>query len=194
MRTLDRYLIRTFLAPFFLCLVLMVGLFILLDFFENLDRFLGLGDFRDTVRVLAEYYSLRSISFLPQLFPFVTLMAGMLAVTLLEKHRELTAMRATGVSLQRIAAPLLLCGLSVSLIEFGIQEFVVPRLGGRLVKVEQKLEVLGGKKRGVYRDLFFMEDEGQRRRIGHVGELRYQAVPPVIYNATVFQAGVGSEP
>lgn len=189
MKTLDRYLIRTFLAPFCLCLVLMVGLFVLIDLFENLDHFLGLGDFSRTGQLLLEYYALKSVSFLPQLFPFVTLMAGVLALTRLEKHQELTAIRAAGVSLHRTVVSLLICALSVSLVEWIVQEAVIPRLGVRLMGVARRLEALSGRKNRPYRDLFLMEERGRRRRIWHIGELLYGDKQSEIRRTLIVEAG-----
>jgi len=112
-----------------------------------------------------------------------------LALTRLEKHQELTAIRAAGVSLHRTVVPLLLCALSVSLVAWMVQEAVIPRLGIRLMGVARRLEALSGKKDKPYRDLFLMEGRGERRRIWHIGELRYGQEQSEIRRTLIVEAG-----
>ena len=49
-------------------------------------------------------------------------------LTSLQRTRELTAMIASGVSLYRVAAPLLITGLLLSALTLPVQEFILPPL------------------------------------------------------------------
>ena len=43
MRIIDRYLLSTFIKVFLICLVSMAGLYIVIDFFGNLEEFISYG-------------------------------------------------------------------------------------------------------------------------------------------------------
>lgn len=112
---LDRYTSSLFLASYATALLIVVGLFLVLDMAGNLDEYLSERDGRSVgVLDIVRYYAL-SLPFLyVQVAPFVTLVAGMFAVTRLVRHQETVAAMAAGVSLRRLLMPILLLGLLCS--------------------------------------------------------------------------------
>ncbi|MFH1037288.1 MAG: LptF/LptG family permease [PVC group bacterium] len=124
MRILDRYILRKFFVPFVYCMVSFIMLFIIGDLFENLE------DFIQTSRwfvVIVRYYLL----FIPSTTGYITAIAILLALLsslgLLNKHNEISAMRSAGISIYRVAAPLLLATFLISLGVLYINEKIVPR-------------------------------------------------------------------
>lgn len=123
MRIIDRYISTRFLIPFVYCLSGFSMIFVIGDLFENLDDFLESSGW---FLVALRYYLL----FLPSIFGYITAVAVLLALlsslSVLKKYNEISAMRSAGISVYRIAAPLLLLTLVIALAVFYINEEVVP--------------------------------------------------------------------
>jgi lipopolysaccharide export LptBFGC system permease protein LptF len=63
------------------------------------------------------------------------LLAGLLALGQLGRTNELNAMRTAGLGPVRIAAPLIAMAALVSLLAFGLNEFVLPDLSARRIRL-----------------------------------------------------------
>ena len=149
LKKLDRYVIGTFFWPFFLCLVGFTGLYVVIDFFSNIDEFLGHSSVFEVIRQTVVYYVLRVPSYLAQVMPVLTVVPAVICLVRLERSNELCAMRACGLSLRRIAAPLFGCGLVVMVLAFVNQEVLVPGLHDRLSEAERRARRRGSARRGL---------------------------------------------
>ncbi len=122
MRT-DLYVLRQFVQTFLFGVMAFVTIYIVVDLIENLetftDRDLGFG-------TMILYY----LYFVPEIVKLVApigmLLAGLFTFGRLDSTHELTAIRAAGRSMRRIAAPLLLFGLLVSCGMIYFNGWVVP--------------------------------------------------------------------
>lgn len=74
------------------------------------------------------------------LLPIATVMAGLVTLGAVCKANEDTALKAAGISIFRIAAPLLLVGLLISAASFAIQDYVVPYTNQRAAKILDQIE------------------------------------------------------
>jgi lipopolysaccharide export system permease protein len=123
MGLLDRYIwkqlsgVLLFGVAFFTAFLLVNHLFVL----ARLNRD---GGFSLALLQLAAY---RLPYFAVFSLPMATLLASLLAVGRLSDGQEITAMRTSGISLRRIAAPLVIAGLAVSAAAVLTGEFIVPR-------------------------------------------------------------------
>lgn len=119
MRLLDRYLLRELLTPFGFCLSAFLVVWISSDLFDKVGEFrearLQLGD-------VLEYYVVKSPQLLTVILPVALLLALLYALTNHARHHEITAMRAAGVSLWRLARPYLAVGLGLSLVGYYLNE------------------------------------------------------------------------
>lgn len=79
-----------------------------------------------SVFAAAKYFVYTLPSTLVLTFPMSMLLAVLLAMSRISGDSELTAIRAGGVSLYRIAAPFIAVGLVASVVGFLFQEYVVP--------------------------------------------------------------------
>jgi LPS export ABC transporter permease LptG len=125
MRLLDRYVLRELLIPFGYCLGGFLIFWIAFDLFSELDNF---QKHQLTTLEIARYYLIRTPEFM--IFPMVPaswLLALLYALTNHARHHELTAMRAAGVSLWRLAAPYLVLAVLLSLGLFALNECWVPQ-------------------------------------------------------------------
>jgi lipopolysaccharide export system permease protein len=124
MRLLDRYLLRELLIPLGFCLC---GFLI---FWISSDLFVTLGDFQKrglNAADIAEYYLVTTPGFLVVVLPIALLLAILYALTNHARNNEITAIRAAGVSLWRLALPYFGVGLIASFALLLINEFWAPR-------------------------------------------------------------------
>lgn len=112
MRLLDRYLLRELLLPFAYCL----GGFLIV--WISSDLFNRIGEFQEahlSVLDIAQYYLVKAPELLAIVLPVALLLALLYALTQHARNNEITAMRAAGVSLWRLALPYLGVGFLASI-------------------------------------------------------------------------------
>src|SRR5436190_7155277 len=125
MRLLDRYLFRELLLPLAYCLVGFLIAFIAFDLFSSIAEF---QKYRLTGGDILEYYFNRAPEFLVSsyIIPMSLLLGMLYALSNHSRHNEVTAMRAAGISLGRIAMPYFVTGVVFSLAVFYINEMLLP--------------------------------------------------------------------
>lgn len=134
-RIFDRYLIKIFVRSFLICFTAMVGLYVVIDAFSNLDEFSErANNVGELLATMAGYYSYRVSLFFDQLAGVITTMSAMFTFSWIQRTNELMPMLAAGVPIRRIVAPVLfaaavVCGLTVA-----NQELVIPRIATELIK------------------------------------------------------------
>jgi lipopolysaccharide export system permease protein len=119
----SRYILRTFFRFFGLSLAAFVGLYLLVEFFERIDDFI---EYHASIGLSISYFVNKTPLIITQVAPLACLMSVFMTLGSFTRTGELTAMHAGGISLGRIAGPLLRTGLYLSLIILAANEFVVP--------------------------------------------------------------------
>jgi len=175
MNILDRYLSKNFLIPFVICILTFSSLVIVIDLFNRLDELLK---FRPSLILLLNFY----LHFIPFTFvqtsPVALLVACLYSVGLLNKHHEITAMRASGMSLFRILLPFLALGVLVGVFSFWVNETIVPAAMAKVNFIKEgKLESQKGSSKekilknvalfGEGRDLIYASSYDAKRRVLH---------------------------
>lgn len=122
-RILDRMVTRTFVRLFVIFLAAAPPLFILGDITENLDTYLDRGLTRAEV---AKAYFYQLPLFIQWSFPIAALVAAVFTIHSMTTHREIVAAKAGGISFHRVARPVLVMGLLLTVVALGLTE-VVPR-------------------------------------------------------------------
>ncbi len=123
MRILDIYIGRNFLNYFFLIIFILMVLFSLFELFSQLDD-VGKGSYR--LNNALTFVALTLPKRLLDLLPISTLLGGIIALGLMADHGELVAMQASGVSILRICAAVLVTGMLLMLTSAILTEMVVP--------------------------------------------------------------------
>ena len=123
MSILFRYLLREYGKIFTMCFSGLMTIYLVIDFFEKVRRFLRYD--ADWLDVLT-YFLLKvpAISF--QIAPLAILMATLLTFGLLSRGHEITAMRSCGISLLRITAPFMVFAAGISLVLLLFSSTVIP--------------------------------------------------------------------
>ena len=111
MKKLDQYLLKQFFNILIMALLGFISIFVIVDLIENLDRFI---DNSVPGKIVLTYYFYSLPWFINIALPMSVLISTIFSVGLMAKRNEWTAMKATGISLYRIALPLLLSGLFIS--------------------------------------------------------------------------------
>jgi lipopolysaccharide export system permease protein len=122
-KLIDRYILSEYLRTFLYCLLGFCMLFVVWDLFDHMSKFL---EARTHLRRVALYYLLVLVPTLQYLMPASLLMATLYTLWQFTRHNEITAMRASGVSLFRIMAPFLGVGFAMSVVTMGVQEGIAP--------------------------------------------------------------------
>ncbi|MGA1193782.1 MAG: LptF/LptG family permease [Kiritimatiellia bacterium] len=123
MKLIDRYLLKSFLVPLFYCLAAFTLVYVIFDLFDNLSDFI---DGKTPVSRVSFYYAALLPTVLVYIVPVSLLLAVLASLSSLTKNNELTAMRASGVSLMRLMLPYVLVGLMASLIVLFVNESIGP--------------------------------------------------------------------
>lgn len=133
MRIIDRYLLRQFVHVFLICFISLDGLYVVFDAFSNLDEFLHYTEKEGgLLSLMGEFYAYRTVLFFERISSMLTMIAGMFTVTWIQRHNELTALMAAGVSRTRIIVPIIAAAGCISLGASAAREFVIPCLADEL--------------------------------------------------------------
>ncbi len=112
MRTLDRYLLRQFFGHFSIILVILAGLYGMIEFLEKVDSFIEHG-------AGPGYYLSYPLYKLPlmlsQMLPMAVLLATFVTIGLLSRTQQLTAFKSCGIGIGRVSRPLFLAGAALCL-------------------------------------------------------------------------------
>ena len=134
MKILDRYLLKQFLLTVLFGLAAFTLLFVIIDLMENLGDFL---DQNVSEQMIMQYY----LVFIPEIIrlitPIAVLLASLFTAGKMANLNELTAIKASGVSLYRFMAPFLIASIFISLISIYFGGYLVPMANKQKVLIEQ---------------------------------------------------------
>ena len=156
---LDKYILRKFSAILLFALVAFIIIFIIVNVIEKLDDFL---DNNVPLIVFVQYYVYSIPYILTLTLPIAMLLASLFSMGTMSRHNELVAMKAAGISLYRIVAPLLAFSFMMCIFAFVFSEVVVP---GASEKKESIADEFLEKKRERWRkriDKVYVRDDKDR--------------------------------
>jgi LPS export ABC transporter permease LptF/LPS export ABC transporter permease LptG len=119
----DNYVLSSFVSYLALVLASFLLLLLVFTFFELLNDIIRN---RIALVTVGEYLLNVTPYMIYQMTPISVLIAALVTLTLLERSNELTAMKATGISLYRAVAPILAAALVVSAGLFLFEQFYLP--------------------------------------------------------------------
>jgi lipopolysaccharide export system permease protein len=131
---IDRYLLRSQVTFMLVGLAVAAALFIVVDLAQTLDRYLRA---KPPLGYILEHFVYRLPAWLHDGLPIVMLVATIFLFLTLTRNHELTALKAAGVSLYRISAPILVLGVGVAVLAAVFQETVLPLINERGDEVDR---------------------------------------------------------
>lgn len=148
--TIDKYVLSSFLKNYLVSLVVLVGLYVVLDMVFNFDEFVqvsgqsGAGDsvtVWQTVKLITLYYGHQSFRVFSYLAGVVPVVATAFTLMRMSRFNELAAILAAGIPLGRVAAPIIIASLVVNNALLIVnQEFIVPNMIEDLTRDRGEIE------------------------------------------------------
>jgi len=140
MKILDRYILKTYVASLLVVLAALMGIAILLDMAVSANKFLDLkaeteeAGFWMLVARMADYYVYQAFYYFQLFAALALLVAAAAGMVRLNRTRELTGIKAAGVSLYRVLWPIILVGLALDGFYIVNQEMILPRMAVELAR------------------------------------------------------------
>ncbi len=119
----DVYLLQQFFYYFF---VLLAGFVLIFDAFTLFDLLADISRNHIGLLTVVNYFRYLAPETVYQLAPLAILVATLVTLALLAKNNEVTALKASGISLYRLVFPLLLAGCVLSLGMFALDDTILP--------------------------------------------------------------------
>lgn len=129
MRLVTSYILKEHVGPFLFSLATIVFVFILNLVFRDLGRLLGKGI---PFHIILEFFLLNMAWMAALAIPMAVLVASLMAFGRLSQDNEITALKASGINLYRLIAPVFIASI---LLAFGMERFnnlVLPEFNHRL--------------------------------------------------------------
>jgi lipopolysaccharide export system permease protein len=135
-KLLDRQMFFNYLKSYLVCLVSLLGLFIVVDLFTNLDDFSSATDDLPTlIEYVSTYYLYNSVKIFDRLSEAIVLLAAMFTIALMQRNNELLPLLSAGVSTRRVVRPVLLGAVVMLGLSAANQEMILPRVDGSFVEI-----------------------------------------------------------
>lgn len=129
MRILTRYLLRSHLGPFFFSLTVLTSLLFVNTVARRFEELAGKGL---PVRVILEVFAFSLPHILALTLPMAVLVAVLHAFSQLTADNEITALKASGVSLRRLLVPLVLAGSALGAFMVYFNDRILPNTNHQL--------------------------------------------------------------
>jgi lipopolysaccharide export system permease protein len=131
-RILTRYMVSQFLKILAICLSVFVSVYLIVDFLQKIDNFIEAGIPRS---VMLSYFFYKTPHIIEQMLPPATLISVIVLLSIMRKHREITAMKACGLNLVGVFRGLVAMALLLSAGAFLFSEVVVQHANARTKEI-----------------------------------------------------------
>jgi lipopolysaccharide export system permease protein len=171
MKILDKYLVKQFLQTIFFGLIAFTLIFVVIDMMENLDDFI---DQSVPATIIFHYYLVFAPEIIRLITPVSVLFAALFIAGKSSSLSELTAIKASGISMYRFMLPFLITSFVISMLSVYFAGYVVPMAN----KIKTNLEMTY-LKRGINyagTNLFFQDSKSRIVNISFFDNLSNQAV------------------
>jgi lipopolysaccharide export system permease protein len=128
-RLLNHYILRQLVAPFLFALAAQTSLMLLSQVAKKFGALVGKGL---PWTVIVEVFALSLPFIVAMTLPMAVLLAVLYTFSHLAADNEITAMRASGISVYQVLRPVLLWGVCMSAFNFAFVDQVLPRSNARL--------------------------------------------------------------
>ena len=123
MKKIDKFIIRSFVGPFFAILLVVIFVLLMQFLWLYIDELVGKGL---SMKVILEFLGWGCATLLPLALPLATLLSSMMTLGTLGENNELLAIKAAGISLQRILMPLGIICVSICIGAYFISNNLIP--------------------------------------------------------------------
>ena len=124
MKRLHKFIIKSFLGPFFMTFFICVFILLMQFLWKYIDDLVGKGL---EWKIVSELLLYAAFGLVPLAFPLAMLLASIMTFGNLGENYELVAMKASGISLFRIMRPLLIITIILTSIAFYFSNSILPK-------------------------------------------------------------------
>lgn len=136
MTLLSRYIASIYLKILTLTVSSFTAIYLIIDFLEKLRRF---SRAQGEPHYIVLYFLYKVPAIVNQIMPLAVLMSTLLTLGILSRSSEIIAMQSCGISLKRIAKPLLVIAFVLSLFTFFSNEAIIPTTSQELKYIDEVL-------------------------------------------------------
>ncbi|MCU0474223.1 MAG: LptF/LptG family permease [Bacteroidales bacterium] len=123
MKKIDRFVIKSFIGPLVLTFFIVLIILLLQFLWMYVDELAGKGL---DIKILGELLFQFSLSFVPTALPLAILLASLMTFGNMGEFSELTALKSSGIPLQRIMRPLIILISFLVIVSFLFSNYVLP--------------------------------------------------------------------
>lgn len=123
MKKLDQFILKTFVGQFLAILAIVTFILVMQFLWLYIDELVGKGL---ELKVILEFLMWGGFQTLPLAIPLATLLSSMMTLGDMGEHFELTAMKASGISLARVLVPMTIVAVIISVGAFFVGDRLVP--------------------------------------------------------------------
>ncbi len=157
MKIIYRYILRNFLRYLVLCLIVLVFIYIVINLFDNLGKFLAKNVLATDIIL---YYIYITPSYIVLLIPVASIMALFFIFGMMTKNKELTALKTCGLNINRLFFLIFIAGVIISSTSFAFQETIGVWAQTRMFQHKQEKIDKRPKRSSTRRRDFFYYGEG----------------------------------
>ena len=136
MKKLDRFILKSFIGPFIAILLVVVFILVMQFLWLYIDELVGKGL---SLKIILEFLGWGSITMLPLSLPLATLLSAMMTLGTLGENNELLAIKAAGISLQRIFIPLGCACMVISIGAFFVSNDLMPIAYNKIYQLREDI-------------------------------------------------------
>jgi len=122
-KKLDRFIIKSFLGPIVLTFLIVLFVLVMQFLWLYIDELIGKGL---SFAIIMEFLMWGTATLFPLVLPLATLLASIMTLGNFGENSELLAMKAAGISLQRILTPLFIIAIFISIAAFFASNNLIP--------------------------------------------------------------------
>jgi LPS export ABC transporter permease LptG/LPS export ABC transporter permease LptF len=138
--TLDRYILKRFGSFLAGCLVSLFALYVVYDFIQLIDDLVERGL---PFATALTYFKYRTPWIVSQILPMSCLVATLLAFGVMSRFNEVTALKASGTSIYRLTAPVIIVMIAISALAYVNQDYLVPYAAEKAAEVKDIIKGRG---------------------------------------------------
>ena len=136
-KLLDKYIIKKFVSILFLIITSFIIIFLIVNIIDFLDKFI---EHKLTSKEILLYYIYTTPLFFSIALPMSILISTIFTFSSLQKNNEITAIKASGISIRRTGMPILIIGVLLCIFSFYFDNTVVTKAINKRADIEKKFK------------------------------------------------------
>ena len=144
MKILDRYILKSFLVPFFATFLIVLFVLVMQALWQTFENIAGKGI---SLTFIFKFLYYTALMIIPQALPIGVLLSSIMALGSLGENYEFAAAKSAGISLQRMVRPLAFLAIFLSGINFLFLNNVYPYAVFKQLNLKQNIKINSGKVR-----------------------------------------------